>query len=301
MNREGTRATSAKAGATPPGDPTDIGAVAEFVAGIHRTLFTDADPAFAPKAFNWMSDAFSGRHPDFSGIDCGYHDVEHTMQVTICLVQLLSGYAAAAAQPRLTRRAFELGILAALFHDSGYLKRREDLGGTGAKYTRVHVARGGDFVAKLMLRDGYAPEDVEAVRSMIDCTEHGGRPEQVSFRTALDRVVGYSLGTADLLAQMAAPNYLEKLERLYDEFEEARRQDDDDLSATFVFDSAQDLVRRTPAFWRGYVLPRLQNDFRDLYRYLSPDGSDASNAYLQDVLRNVNLIHARHESAGEKR
>lgn len=274
----------------PPEDATDIRAVGAYVAGIYRGLFDHAADGFTAKAFGWMGDAFQGRHPGYSGIDCGYHDIEHTMQVTICLAQLLAGYSAASARPALDRRAFQLGILAALFHDSGYLKRREDTAGTGAKYTRVHVARSGDFVAALMLRDGYTPDDVEAVRSMIDCTAHGEPPGKVPFRNELERTVGYCVGTADLLAQMAAANYLEKLPRLYAEFDEAKRQEDQGLAADFGFADAEDLVRRTPAFWRGYVLPRLQNDFRDVYRYLSPDGSDRSNAYFQRVLANMASI-----------
>ena len=37
------------------------------------------------------------------------------------------------------------------------------------------------------------------------------------------RIVGFALGTADLLGQMAAPDYVDKLPVLYDEFVEAAR------------------------------------------------------------------------------
>lgn len=77
---------------------------------------------------------------------------------------------------------------------------------------------------------------------------------------------------------------------MFAEFDEAQRQEDRELAADFGFANAEDLVHRTPAFWRGYVLPRLQNDFRDVYRYLSPDGGDSSNAYFQRVLANMALI-----------
>lgn len=277
----------------PPADHTDIRAVGEFVTAVYRGLFDDADAGFTAKAFGWMADAFQGHQPGYSGIDCGYHDIEHTMQVTICLAQLLAGYDAASAQPALDRRVFELAILAALFHDSGYLKRREDTAGTGAKYTPVHVARSGDFVAMLMLRDGYTPDDIEAVRNMIDCTAHGEPPGKVPFRNELDRTVGYGVGTADLLAQMAAPNYLEKLPLLYAEFDEARQHADDRLPASLTFEGADDLVRRTPAFWQDFVLPRLQNEFLSVYRFLSPDGSDRSNPYFRHVLENMTRIRER--------
>jgi hypothetical protein len=292
MNHKKQILPGSKTGSHPklPADHTDIRAVEEFVAAVYQGLFGDADAGFAAKAFAWMSDAFNGRHPNYSCIDCGYHDIEHTMQVTVCLTQLLAGRTEAEAQPALDRRVFELGVLAALFHDSGYLKRRDDTEGTGAKYTPVHVARSGDFAARLMLRDGYTPEDIEAVRNMIDCTAHGESPDRVPFRNSLERLVGYCVGTADLLAQMAASNYLEKLPLLYAEFDEARRHADGRVPASLAFEGVEDLVRRTPAFWQDYVLPRLQNAFLGVYRFLSPDGSDQSNPYLRQVLANMARI-----------
>ena len=43
------------------------------------------------------------------------------------------------------------------------------------------------------------------------------------FHDEMERIVGYSLGTADLLRQMAASDYVEKLPILYQEFAESER------------------------------------------------------------------------------
>jgi hypothetical protein len=50
-------------------------------------------------------------------------------------VTLLEGYYRARTQPPLTARMFELGVIAILLHDTGYLKKQDDYEGTGAKYT----------------------------------------------------------------------------------------------------------------------------------------------------------------------
>jgi len=42
------------------------------------------------------------------------------------------------------------------------------------------------------------------------------------FRTELEKLVGFALATADLLGQMAAPDYVDKLPILYLEFAEDR-------------------------------------------------------------------------------
>ena len=47
--------------------------------------------------------------------------------------------------PLLTDKLFELGLLGILMHDTGYLKRTEDMQGTGAKYTLTHVRRSAEF------------------------------------------------------------------------------------------------------------------------------------------------------------
>ena len=46
---------------------------------------------------------------------------------------------------------FEFGMLAILMHDTGYLKKRGDNEGTGAKYTLTHVDRSIQFAGELMI------------------------------------------------------------------------------------------------------------------------------------------------------
>ena len=64
----------------------------------------------------------------------------------------------------------ELGLLAILTHDTGYLKKRGDVGGTGAKYTLIHVDRSIEFAGELMLGHDFAVEEILAVQNMIRCT-----------------------------------------------------------------------------------------------------------------------------------
>ena len=75
------------------------------------------------KIFNWATACFEGRYLDYQPIDAIYHDLEHTLQGALCMSQLLWNRQRAGAEPRLTRRMFELGMLAILMHDTGYLKK----------------------------------------------------------------------------------------------------------------------------------------------------------------------------------
>src|SRR5687767_8284223 len=133
-------------------------------------LFSDADRSFVPRAFEWASQCFEGRYDNYQAIDAGYHDFEHTLQGTLCLTRLLGGRHAAKAQPVVPRKGFELCLVAILFHDTGYLKKRDDTSGTGAKYTAIHVERSVGFAREFLTTKGYGEQDLEAIGNMIRCT-----------------------------------------------------------------------------------------------------------------------------------
>ena len=82
----------------------------------------------------------------------------------------LSGYHRANANPTLTKKMFELGLLAILLHDTGYLKERDDTEGTGAKYTLIHVNRSMEFAAQLLSEKRFKKNEIQAVQNMIRCT-----------------------------------------------------------------------------------------------------------------------------------
>ncbi|HYD82751.1 MAG TPA: hypothetical protein VEA63_01840, partial [Opitutus sp.] len=60
-----------------------------------------------------------------------------------------------------------------------------------------------------------------------------------------------------------------------------------------LFKSAEDLIARTPAFWRKIVMPKLENDFEGAYRYLAEPYPNGRNAYIEGVERNIAIIEAR--------
>ena len=123
-----------------PVDTKDRRAVENQVSSLYLKSFPNGDHAFVSNAFGWVVDCFQGRHRNYQAIDAGYHDLEHTLQGTLCMAHLLCRYHWARARPVLTQRMYELGLLAILLHDTGYLKQHGDDDGTGAKYTLVHVA-----------------------------------------------------------------------------------------------------------------------------------------------------------------
>jgi hypothetical protein len=271
-------------------DPTavEVEVQADFLA-----LFPKGDPLFVPRVFGWAIECFTGSYADYQAIDARYHDFQHTLQGTLCMARLLRGRHAANAQPPITQRLFQLGVLAILLHDTGYLKKRDDTEGTGAKYTVTHVNRSAEFAARLLREKGFNVTDIHSVQNMIRCTGVDAALNVIPFQSEIERVVGHALGTADLLGQMAAEDYVDKLPILYAEFAEAARFTKDKTHFIALFTSADDLLRKTPTFWKEYVQLRLTRDFGGLHHFLNEPCPDGPNWYLERIEANMERIRQR--------
>ncbi|MEO5958352.1 MAG: hypothetical protein ABIZ49_12255 [Opitutaceae bacterium] len=276
----------------PTVDTKNASAVASLVVEKFGAMYPGADLDFLRKFFVEIEKLFTGRQPDYSAVDLHYHDFEHTLQATVCLVLLLEGRHRAAVQPKLGPREFELAIAGVLLHDAGYLKLRSDIKGTGAKYAFCHVLRSCVFAASYLPTHGVNDLEVEAVLGAINCTGPAKEIGRLRFRRPVERVVGCALGTADYLGQMAASDYPDELEILYREFRES-----DEFTHVPIqrraFKSAADLINRTPMFWKKFVLPKLESDFQAVYRFLARPFPNGPNPYLDAVERNLATIQRR--------
>jgi hypothetical protein len=267
----------------PVADTKSPGSVEAAVASIYREMFRGREHDFVAKAFGWAVDAFEGRYRDYQPIDASYHDLEHTLQGTLCYAQILQGRQRAGATPVVPQRMFELGLLAILLHDTGYLKVRGDNEGTGAKYTLIHVSRSANFAQQLLSEKNFSPEDAGIVMRMIRCTGVNVKLEAIPFQGELERAIGFCIGTADLVGQMAAVDYVDKLPILFAEFAESARYS----GTKTMFESAEHLQKMTPMFWEKYVRPKIEKEFQGVYRFLNEPYPDGPNAYLAAIAANI--------------
>lgn len=274
----------------PLADTKDWRAVMAVVRATHQELFPEADPEFVPRVFDWTVAAFEGRYKDYQPIDARYHDLEHTLQGTLCMSEILKGRVQSGVKPLVPRKMFELGIISILLHDTGYLKVRGDNEGTGAKYTLIHVSRSADFARQLLSEKGYSASDAAIAQRMIRCTGVNLKVEQIPFQTDIEKIIGYSLGTADLIGQMAADDYIDKLPILYEEFKESAEYSGGKQSSGGMFASAEDLIRRTEGFWLHYVKPKIDVDFMGQYKFLARPYPDGPNEYIRHIEANIERV-----------
>ena len=266
--------------------------VAAFARRVFHELYPEAKITLLSRAFDDIEKLYTGQHPGYLPIDLGYHNLEHTLQATVCLIYLLEGAQRSGEVLPLTPRQFELAILTALLHDTGYLKIRSDESGTGAKYTLTHVLRSCAFSASYLPTIGIEEQEINGVLGAINCTGPTNEIGRLHFNSSTDRFIGCALATADYLGQMAAPDYPDKLDVLYAEFLES----DNFLAmpeARRMFKSPQDLTRKTPDFWAKFIRPRLETQLDSAYKFLARPYPNGANAYLDAVERNIAVVRER--------
>ncbi len=241
--------------------------------------------------FETLNGLFAGQIWSYQPIDLVYHDLAHTAQASYCYLELVNGYSQCEGVSP-TIRDFELGLMAILLHDTGFLKVRGDDEGTGAKYTHSHVLRSCALAASLLPSLGLTRTEIDDVCGMIRCTGLTGNPEKSQFSNEQARKAACMVATADYLGQMAAPDYPTKLKGLFSEFQEA-----DNFSHVPVtermFTSTEQLMASTGDFWRKFVLPKLSNTLGGVYRYLDEPTTNHRNPYLEAVEQNLLKIAAR--------
>ena len=270
---------------------TEPQSVAAEVAGLFRTLYDKADATPLEQAFADIAALYRGRHPDYFACDTGYHDIQHVMDVTLAMARLMHGYVRSrqsGAEP-LTPDIFTVGVLAALFHDFGYLRRRNDRKHRyGAEYTLTHVSRGSAFLRVYARVLGLDEQHSRAASTLVHYTGYERPAETIRLTDTRLRRVGHMLGTADIIAQMSDRCYLEKCrDRLYPEFvlgglAGRRRAGTRKLP---VFASGKDLVHKTPAFYQS-ATRRLDLQLARAYDYAGEHFGGA-NPYIDEMQKNV--------------
>ena len=271
-------------------DVSDALAVREEIKRIVRGLYPAAPLHLLDRAFVDFERMFLGEDPAFCGCDTPYHDIQHSLDVALCAARLFDGYERTRRNgSTLGPNRIMVGILVALFHDCGYVRRKgleEDI--NGAVFTKVHVARGGDFLMRYLPALGMS-EAADIAAELIHYTGFERALEDLDVGDQLWEEVGHMVGTADLVAQMSDRCYLEKCrDFLYPEFVvggEARTVKPDG-SVEVLYATAQELLGKTPLFYEFVVKPRIEEGFRASYRHAETHFGGV-NLYMDELEKNL--------------
>jgi hypothetical protein len=262
------------------------------IRSVYKENYQEANIGMIEVVLKDVIDLFSGKREGFLKCDTRYHDLSHTLQVLHPFIGIIDGWNKSKNSPNISRDFFDIGIIAVLLHDTGYIKTSDDVDGTGAKHTFIHTYRSADFAAHYLSEIGFEKQKICSVQNAIMCTGVKVDYNKLLFNSEEERIIGYALGTADLLGQMSAVDYPEKLSMLYTEFEEAYRYEGVERlheKGITIFESAEDLIRKTPYFYENVVMGRFK-EMGSLYKYLTYHFNDSRNPYIEAIEENIKKI-----------
>jgi hypothetical protein len=205
--------------------------------------------------------------------DAPYHDVDHTIHVTLAGQAILAGLYL--SERTVTPKEWGHFTIALLFHDIGYIKGicKADHGNrvatgigdelielpadsTDAALSRYHVDRSKMIVVERFRAEFDPQESLEAeiITSYIEMTRF---PFTLDDRTSRDRLAEL-VRAADLIGQLGDPHRLQKCLALFKEFEEIG------LNAKLGYRRPEDLRNSNASFYWKIVSPRIQKALRCL-------------------------------------
>ncbi|HET91103.1 MAG TPA: metal-dependent phosphohydrolase [Chloroflexi bacterium] len=204
--------------------------------------------------------------------DMLYHNVEHTIMVTLVGQAILQGKHL--LEGGVTPRDWFHFMVAVLCHDIGYVKGickddRESViatgigdqtveippGSTDAALTPYHVDRSKAFIRERFGQRLIRNIDAELIVSYIEATRFSSSAESSFVDTK-----GYPglVRAADFIGQLGDPNYLKKIPALFYEFEEIG------ANVKLDYQSAGDMRKSYAKFYWRAINPHIQ----DALRYL---------------------------------
>ncbi len=242
-------------------------------------------------AFYDFDRLFTGRYPGYKGCDTTYHDMQHTLDMTLALARLVVGYERS-VEPidRLGPGRAQMAVVTSLFHDSGYIRHetRDVDYANGAEFTLYHVSRSADFLRRYLPELGMA-EYVGVSSMIVHFTGYELDLDKIELEDPRDIICGHLIGTADLIAQMADRCYLEKCrDRLYKEFVVGGVAVENAKPGEYMvrYKSGKDLLMKTPAFYQQVTRERLNAKFNRAYRYAEVLYG-GRNPYIEAIKSNI--------------
>lgn len=270
---------------------TDPRSVQTEVKRIISARFPNNDLSIIDRAFDHFVLCYSGEHEDYHAVETPYHDIHHVMDVTLASVRLMDGYERKQNKPFGFEKII-LGFIVALFHDSGYLRYSDDYKAThGAQHTPIHVSRSGLFLERFLKENGMA-DSINIAQTLVQFTGIEQKVETLQFEDPSWLTIGYMIGTADLIAQMSDRHYAQKCYlHLFKEFKIAGMTEKkaSDGSVEVIFENAEDLLKKTPAFIQDAIENRLCKSFHRVYEYAAVYFG-GRNLYMENIERNKSEI-----------
>lgn len=234
----------------------------------YREIYGNFKPEY-PEIVGWVANIVL---EEIAHSDALYHDVEHTILVTLVGQEILRGKHI--REGNVSGDDWLNVIVSLLCHDIGYVKgicRKDEcdrrlyiigfddmaislpLGATDASLTPYHVNRSQIFVEEKFAGDGFINSDI--VKQNIELTRFPVPADEAHKDTS--NYPGLTRA-ADLIGQLSDPRYLQKIPALFCEFEETG------MNKNLGYQNPGDLRYGYPNFFWNVAFPYIKYALRYL-------------------------------------
>ena len=242
------------------------------------TLFNKEDERLI-LLYNYLVDICNFGTDEYHKLETKYHDLYHFLTSTTVFLDVYSGIVDKQIIEK-NESDFFCGVVATMYHDIGFLKTKEDENGTGAQYINTHVERGCHFISN-NFDDILTEEEKSRICNLIMVTDYFKKVENLE----IDHI-GACVALGDWLSQMGDIQYVEKLDKLYQEFDEFQKYHNINM-----YTGLHDLISKTPGFWYKLVKPLLNTKFYALYEYTSSNYIVMVENNIDRIVKEYNLNH----------
>jgi hypothetical protein len=263
-------------------DMNDLNNILTEVEILFSDMFNQGDNTLFSTVFEDIVSLFEGKFTGFKACDTPYHNLKHTTDVFLAMARLIHG--AHTQRIALNEVDVNIGLVAALMHDTGYIQKNSESYGSGAVLSTVHVQRSVAFMQALLSDMGSPSEFIKRCDTIIHCTDLDRPFCQHHFKSDTLELIGQMIAASDLLAQTADRNYIEKLPLLYQEFQEA---------GVKTQKNELDLIKEAIRF-NDYMRHRIARDLGGIDRYMSSHFRERwkidSNMYQDTIDRTMTYL-----------
>lgn len=229
----------------------------------YRAQYDDQNPEY----LDLIHEASATALNQIANCNASYHNVEHTMYVTAAGQAVLAGKK---IDSDVSPKEWLHVTMALLFHDIGFVPTlckldnghdfhtglnkdtiQLERGRTDASLMPYHVDRGQCYIAEKYSDRDYL--DIEFIQQCIERTRFP-IPDSPEY-AGIDDYPGL-VRSADLMGQFSDPRYLNKLNELYQEFEEQG------INKKIGYKTLQDMREGYPAFYETQVIPYIKEGLR---------------------------------------
>jgi hypothetical protein len=268
------------------------GAVTEAVFATLVQAFPDEKFSRVRQAYVDFEKLFTGKWPGFLGCDTVYHDIQHTLDMSLAVARILTGHELTVpTNERLGASRVQLGMIVALFHDAGFIRSSEEdtIYRHGAELTQSHVRRSAELLKNYLPTIGLA-DQAEVAAIIVHFSGYEIPLDEILVDDPLDKRLGHLVATGDMIAQMADRCYLEKCrDRLFPEFVlgGVNMLTGDEVGKLEW--TPEELLRRTPMFFEQVMNDRLDGAFNSGYKYLEVLFG-GKNPYLESINQSMDYL-----------